>query len=169
MTTFIGASSCPACSMNKNLNHYDRLVSTTDFSLPVNLAPFINGNILPTPAVRIEIYQSLRRLETNATCFEEIFAHQQTAISQITQTKQLMRKHVLSSFVFRKSLIGIDMRFLLPSVPCRMISWRSFLGLRIPTRLSWAYFLGLQQGRRTIPPRSLGYLRSILRLSIPQP
>ncbi|SJL15101.1 uncharacterized protein ARMOST_18584 [Armillaria ostoyae] len=71
--------------MNKNLNHFDRLVSTTDFSLSVNLAPFINGNILPTPAVRIEIYQSLRRLETNATCFEEIFAHQQTAILQITQ------------------------------------------------------------------------------------
>ncbi len=57
-----------------------------------------------------------------------------------------MRKHVLSSSVFRKSWIGIDMRFLLPSVPCRMISWRSFLGLPIPTRLSWAHFLGLRPG-----------------------
>ncbi len=71
--------------MNKNFNHYGRIVSTTDFSFPVNLVPFINGNILSTPAIRIEIDQSLKRLETNAACFEETLAHRRTAISQITQ------------------------------------------------------------------------------------
>ncbi|KAG7442558.1 uncharacterized protein BT62DRAFT_375342 [Guyanagaster necrorhizus] len=75
---------CSACAMDLNLGHYYRVVSAMDFSIPVNIVPFIAGNLLPSPSDRIEIDQSLERLEMNARCFEEILAHQQNAISHIT-------------------------------------------------------------------------------------
>ncbi len=74
---------CPSCKLDRNLDDYYQISYATDVSIPVNLNPFINDNMFPASATRIEIEKSLKRLETNAACFEKILKHQQNAISQV--------------------------------------------------------------------------------------
>ncbi|PBK73257.1 hypothetical protein ARMSODRAFT_952263 [Armillaria solidipes] len=74
---------CPSCKLDRNLDDYYQISYATDFSIPVNLNPFISDNMFPASATRIEIEKSLKRLETNAACFEKILKHQQNAISQV--------------------------------------------------------------------------------------
>ncbi|KAK0207205.1 hypothetical protein IW262DRAFT_1420857 [Armillaria fumosa] len=74
---------CPSCKLDRNLDDYYQISYATDFSIPVNLNPFINDNMFPASTTRIEIEKSLKRLETDATCFEKILKHQQNAISQV--------------------------------------------------------------------------------------
>ncbi|KAK0448511.1 hypothetical protein EV421DRAFT_1463956 [Armillaria borealis] len=74
---------CPSCKLDRNLDDYYQISYATDFSIPVNLNPFINDNMFPASATRIEIEKSLKRLETNTACFEKILKHQQNAISQV--------------------------------------------------------------------------------------
>lgn len=81
--TLISRRHCPSCKLDKNLDDYYQISYATDFSVPVDLNPFINDNMFPAAATRIDIEKSLKRLETNATCFEKILKHQQNAISQV--------------------------------------------------------------------------------------
>ncbi len=122
------------------------------FPSPVNLVPFINGNIFSTPAIRIEIDQSLKRLETNAACFEETLAHQRTAISQITPIlKQYEAAYAKTRSEQHRDRVQEVMdrhRYALSS-PIRFLPddfLAVILGLPISMRLSWAHFLGLQPG-----------------------
>ncbi|KAG7442583.1 uncharacterized protein BT62DRAFT_996527 [Guyanagaster necrorhizus] len=77
---------CPACqhTLTANLDNYERILSANDFSVPDKLGPYINNNFYPASADCIEIQQTLGRLTKNFSCFEELFAHQQNAISQVT-------------------------------------------------------------------------------------
>ncbi|PBK95170.1 hypothetical protein ARMGADRAFT_1011054 [Armillaria gallica] len=74
---------CPACILVADLDNYERILSTNDFSIPDNLNPYIYNNLFPTSAISTEIKQSVSRLEKQLSCFEQVLAHQQMAISQV--------------------------------------------------------------------------------------
>ncbi|KAK0240952.1 hypothetical protein EDD85DRAFT_1019881 [Armillaria nabsnona] len=74
---------CPTCTLVADLDNYKRILSTNDFSIPDNLNPYVYGNLFPTSIVYTEIQQSVGRLEKQLSCFEQVLAHQQMAISQV--------------------------------------------------------------------------------------
>ncbi|KAK0194797.1 hypothetical protein F5146DRAFT_1022823 [Armillaria mellea] len=74
---------CPACTLVVNLDNYEHTISSIDFSIPDNLHSYIDGNLFPTSTICTEIEQSLGRLEEQFSCFEQVFALQQNAISRV--------------------------------------------------------------------------------------
>ncbi len=74
---------CPTCTLVTDLDNYKRILFTNDFSIPDNLNPYVYGNLFPTSTVCTEIQQSVGRLEIQLSCFEQVLAHQQMAISQV--------------------------------------------------------------------------------------
>ncbi|KAK0207207.1 hypothetical protein IW262DRAFT_665825 [Armillaria fumosa] len=77
------SEACPTCTLIVDLDNYDRILSTSDFSVPDNLNPYVYGNLFPTSTICTEIKQSLGRLENQFSSFEQVLAHQQMAISQV--------------------------------------------------------------------------------------
>ncbi|PBK73256.1 hypothetical protein ARMSODRAFT_952262 [Armillaria solidipes] len=74
---------CPTCALVVDLDNYERILSSNDFSIPDNLNPYIHKNLFPTSTICTEIKQSLGRLEKQFSSFEQVLAHQQMAISQV--------------------------------------------------------------------------------------
>ncbi|KAK0475460.1 hypothetical protein IW261DRAFT_1494360 [Armillaria novae-zelandiae] len=75
---------CPACTLIVNLDNYEHILSSIDCSVPDNLNPYLYGNLFPPSAICTEIKQSLGRLKKQFLCFEQVLAHQQMTISQLT-------------------------------------------------------------------------------------
>ncbi|KAK0505386.1 hypothetical protein EDD18DRAFT_1129088 [Armillaria luteobubalina] len=74
---------CPACTLAVNLDNYEHILSSIDCSVPDNLNPYIYGNFFPPSAICTEIEHSLGRLQKQFLCFDQVFARQQMAISQV--------------------------------------------------------------------------------------
>ncbi|KAK0213401.1 hypothetical protein DFS33DRAFT_122319 [Desarmillaria ectypa] len=73
----------PTCTLSANLSNYDHILSTNGFSVLDNLYPYINDNFYPTPAICIEINQSLGQLTKQSSCSEELHTCHQNAVSQV--------------------------------------------------------------------------------------
>ncbi|KAK0225294.1 hypothetical protein IW262DRAFT_1490959 [Armillaria fumosa] len=74
---------CPACTLVVNLDNYEHIISSIDCSVPDKLNPYIYDNLFPPSAICTEIKQSLGRLKKEFSCFEQVLALQQMAISQV--------------------------------------------------------------------------------------